>query len=607
MKQRQLASASIMVMIVLGGLLISLPYQNEANADTHIIDLAATSDLVRDPFGYITGQGAGDESVHIDILPRIRSDLVLSDFQFNTVELRPTSITQTEAYNAVVNGETAWESASEIYTRQPEFGIIDAGDNNMAPSLFDTTCTNGSGTNNDGVDNNDNIFQMGFCDMNNSSVLGETRWWPTLTDIATAGGVVTGGYVNLQEVDMIFNNEISWTSAQLQNVATHELGHSYGLGDLYSLHGTTNCYTDESAFAPSAEMCNYRTDRAIGTGDTDGLFYLYPFSESLSITESFTARAIDVAAHSNIQGSPTTSPELVLVEVDFDSTNNRNYFRLKPFEITNANSYSDNPGVQETLMWGSLDYISGSAIKDVGAAFGNVDKSADQLDLVIVWIDSTNNLFYRTLFDVTESSENLTWTSDSGSRSISGEHSTAEAVDAVFMGMDTASETYTDEFVIFSSHYDSTAGSDVLDFYWMDLPTTATSTTITNWHATTNTGITIEDDAIGAGVINNAEHLAFVSYNGDDTSTPEFMAYKVIAFTTSGTVDEVSQRKHAPLDDTSDVSATLDGVGADALNFAGVTGGDFSDLIFLHVDNNAINFVVERDSRFGSHGSSDDW
>lgn len=80
----------------------------------------------------------------------------------------------------------------------------------------------------------------------------------------------------LVEWDMLFNTQFHWGDATInsglmdvQNIATHELGHSAGMDDLY----TTSC-TLETMYGYSSEGETMKRD--LHTGDIKGIQALYP-------------------------------------------------------------------------------------------------------------------------------------------------------------------------------------------------------------------------------------------------------------------------------------------------------------------------------------------
>ncbi len=78
----------------------------------------------------------------------------------------------------------------------------------------------------------------------------------------------------LVEFDLLFDNDFAWgdgaadaSKMDLQNIATHELGHAVGLGDLY------NSCTEETMYGYSQE--GETKKRTLGTGDVAGIRKLY--------------------------------------------------------------------------------------------------------------------------------------------------------------------------------------------------------------------------------------------------------------------------------------------------------------------------------------------
>src|SRR3989344_7175040 len=108
-----------------------------------------------------------------------------------------------------------------------------------------------------GVQNFQNAIAFG--DYPDSGVIGVTSVWYTRVG------------KRLVEFDMLLNTDFTWGDADLnssvmdlQNIAVHELGHSVGLGDIYS----TSCL--------SVTMYGYSTEeetskRTLETADIAGL------------------------------------------------------------------------------------------------------------------------------------------------------------------------------------------------------------------------------------------------------------------------------------------------------------------------------------------------
>jgi hypothetical protein len=112
-----------------------------------------------------------------------------------------------------------------------------------------------------------------------SNYLGLCRWW--------TNGAVENGYYSIIEADVWYSRDKSWTTdwntavstgkIDLQSVAVHELGHSIGMGDIYS-----------STYGGSLDPSDLRTkdfdqvmnlyngpQRLLGNGDLAGAQTLY--------------------------------------------------------------------------------------------------------------------------------------------------------------------------------------------------------------------------------------------------------------------------------------------------------------------------------------------
>ncbi|MFH1663594.1 MAG: matrixin family metalloprotease [archaeon] len=118
---------------------------------------------------------------------------------------------------------------------------------------------------NDAATDNMNTVSFGFDFSPN--VIGVTNVWGYF-----------GGKPSTREIvewDMQLNDQYSWGNAEidsalmdLQNIATHELGHSAGLADLYN----SSCYW-ETMFGYSSEGETYK--RTLNSGDITGIQELY--------------------------------------------------------------------------------------------------------------------------------------------------------------------------------------------------------------------------------------------------------------------------------------------------------------------------------------------
>jgi len=113
-----------------------------------------------------------------------------------------------------------------------------------------------------------------------SSYLGIARWW--------SNGQLSDGYYSITEADIWYNKDKQWTVDwntavgngfvyDLQSVATHELGHSIGMGDIYSTaYGGTLPSSDPRTSDFEQVMNVYDgPQRTLGNGDRTGVQKLY--------------------------------------------------------------------------------------------------------------------------------------------------------------------------------------------------------------------------------------------------------------------------------------------------------------------------------------------
>jgi hypothetical protein len=113
--------------------------------------------------------------------------------------------------------------------------------------------------------------QYGLQNYENAVVFGD---YPNDKVIAVTTVWYTRVGKQIVEFDMLLNTRFVWgdaaidpTKMDLQNIATHELGHSIGLSDLY------NACTEETMYGYSTEGETKKRD--LNTGDMAGLLALY--------------------------------------------------------------------------------------------------------------------------------------------------------------------------------------------------------------------------------------------------------------------------------------------------------------------------------------------
>jgi hypothetical protein len=124
------------------------------------------------------------------------------------------------------------------------------------------------------------------------NTLGISRYWYNPDS-------VVGGYKSLLESDVWYTKDKSWTTdwstavnsgnnkIDLQSVATHELGHSIGMGDLYTLPASDPRKND------NAQVMNLydAPQRTLGNGDLTGAQKLYGAGTILPLQSYMSLRA----------------------------------------------------------------------------------------------------------------------------------------------------------------------------------------------------------------------------------------------------------------------------------------------------------------------------
>ena len=107
--------------------------------------------------------------------------------------------------------------------------------------------------------------------------------WGTIADPGIIAQTVSWGYVStgqLLEFDIVFNEVFTWSTSDsvpynrmdVQTIALHELGHAFGLADLY---GNIDAVNDTSKVMYGFGG-NGTSKRALSAYDVDGMQFLYP-------------------------------------------------------------------------------------------------------------------------------------------------------------------------------------------------------------------------------------------------------------------------------------------------------------------------------------------
>lgn len=115
-------------------------------------------------------------------------------------------------------------------------------------------------------DNINGVNEVEFADLNSSGTIAVTTIWGYF------GGPVLSR--ELLEWDMEFNTDFTWATdgslenMDFENIAVHELGHSFGMADLY----TSSC-NQETMYGYASEGETNKRD--LGNGDIFGIRTLY--------------------------------------------------------------------------------------------------------------------------------------------------------------------------------------------------------------------------------------------------------------------------------------------------------------------------------------------
>jgi len=112
-----------------------------------------------------------------------------------------------------------------------------------------------------------------------NSAIGMNRWW--------SNGAKVDGYYSITESDVWYNRDYQWTTdlataqstgkLDLQSVAVHELGHSIGMGDIYSTEYGGDLPPSDPRTQDYEQVMNAYDgpQRTLGNGDKAGAQTLY--------------------------------------------------------------------------------------------------------------------------------------------------------------------------------------------------------------------------------------------------------------------------------------------------------------------------------------------
>lgn len=603
----QLLSSVLAIMLALSSVITIMTQAPLVSADH--IDGTPEVIAVSPPYGYITTQpilGPPANELISDQFVEILHTARIDDSQATiTMQVNPTgndaspAINPLAIYNEIDGAATEWENLVGADTTAPDFSGTVRNDSGVASMFGDAALCDYSG-----IDGPNGIWEVAQCEAG-EGFAGQAELNPS---IATMGA--NGGYDReIVEGDFIIDDDRS-TATQIRETARHEFGHMFFLGDLYQLYNADDEACQDAGNEPPFNplMCSGNN---IDTGDVDGIYFLYPFREVMSIDEQFTNRASDIAVAYLDDTSDDDEPEMVTVYEDYDSAGDTGYVYARLNRDIDPTSYSSTSGA-------SLELFSDPGttyFEDMGAAFGDIDhdgcdgKSSSDTDcelnggsgnpdLVVAWIDDVDDGKFLVYFDVeVVSPTQITWSSVTSERTINPVTSGYEGLDVLLMDFD--SDGWKDELLTIMTDFDSTAGSDQVFFTWASLSTSGLDGT---WQSVTDTNVNISDDVIGAGIVDDSRQYVLVSYERDELpADQEYMGYKVFDFTaTGGWIQVTDTAKIMGMVPTDNISTALDAVGGDYIFFTGAS--QYPDYIAQWNDSNNNYFMVERDTRTNSHG-----
>ncbi len=170
----------------------------------------------------------------------------------------PTGITATDTQSAVSAAANTWDDAVSSNLFADGTTVIVDNSKTVDNPFSSTPLSDGKNV-------------VGWANMG-SSYLGMCRWW--------SNGATKEGYKSILEADTWFASDKKWTTDlskatgstfDIQSVAVHELGHTIGLGDLYTLPSS-----DSRKYDWNQVMNSYDgAQRTLGNGDLVGAQILY--------------------------------------------------------------------------------------------------------------------------------------------------------------------------------------------------------------------------------------------------------------------------------------------------------------------------------------------
>lgn len=150
-------------------------------------------------------------------------------------------------YNTISNGIAKWENAAQ-------YNIIGGGIKTSDVLGADTVSPDG-------------LNEVYFADIDEPDVIGVTIIWGIFGGAPKNRKIVEWDQV-YDDTDFMWGNDGNPYMMDFESIATHELGHTVGMGDLY----TSDCI-DETMYGYAGE--GEINKRDLGPGDTKGISLLY--------------------------------------------------------------------------------------------------------------------------------------------------------------------------------------------------------------------------------------------------------------------------------------------------------------------------------------------